>query len=147
VENPLHAGTGRINRLLVGNIRLDDFKASVIPVLLQIGAPADDEIVKDSNVPTLIDQPIDEVASNEACATRYQIEHDNLADSLSLAFAMSKPDNFVLVKRRVENQRNALWPSNTSCFCLYLLGLDFKEAHAEAQLCGIAIASLNLSSG
>ena len=49
-------------------------------VLLKIGAPTDDEVVEDAHMAALVDQTIDEVASDEACAPSYQIDQNILAD-------------------------------------------------------------------
>jgi len=46
-------------------------------VLLQIAAPADNEIVENANMATLVDQPIDKMTSDEARSPCHQINHSS----------------------------------------------------------------------
>ena len=75
MENSFRARTRRIDGTHIGNIGLDDLKARIAVVLLQIAAPADNEIVEDANMAALVDQPIDKMASDEARTPCDQIKH------------------------------------------------------------------------
>ena len=50
----------------IGNVGLDNLKSRIAVVLLQIAAPADNEIVEHANMPAFVDQPIDKMTSDEA---------------------------------------------------------------------------------
>ena len=64
-------------------------------MLLKIGAPADDETVEDAHVPASVDQAIDEMAADEACAARYKIDHNILADGPIAVFVKFASDSVV----------------------------------------------------
>lgn len=83
MKHSLGARTGGVDSILVRDICFDNVQPQVALVLLKIGAPAADETVEDAHMPSLVDQAIDEVASDEACAPSYQIDQNALADELA----------------------------------------------------------------
>ena len=73
MEYPLNVNAGQVDCSFVGNISFDDFQPWVAVMLLKVGAPADNKVVEDAHVPSLVDQTIDKVTSNKARAASYQI--------------------------------------------------------------------------
>ena len=80
MENPFDTFARRINRPNIGNVSLDNIESRIALVLFQIATPADNKVVEDTNVTTFIDQTIDKMASDKACAPCHQINHSNLVD-------------------------------------------------------------------
>src|SRR6185295_7115092 len=119
MKHALGASTGGIDSILVRDICFDNVQPRVALVLLKIGAPADDEAIEDAHMPALVDQAIDEVASDEACAPSYQIDQNVLADERPALPSTIAPSISLTQGCR---------PEEPACFCLHLLPLDFKMA-------------------
>ena len=74
MENAFDTCARRIDRANIGNVGLDNIQSRIALVLFQIAAPADNKVVEDTNVTTFVDQTIDKMASDKACAASYEIQ-------------------------------------------------------------------------
>ena len=77
MENAFGVRARRIDGARIGNVGLDNLKPRIAVVLLQIAAPADNEVVENANMATLVDQPIDKMTSDEARSPCHQINHSS----------------------------------------------------------------------
>ena len=116
MENALCARARRIDGARIGNVRLDDLKPRIALVLLQIAAPADNEIVEHANTTALVDQTIDKMASDEARTARDQVNQNVPADLYRSVLRIpgrtsnpTKDRTVVVVKRRVAKRKNPLF--------------------------------------
>jgi hypothetical protein len=92
VKNPLDADASRIDGCLVSDIGIDDLDIRIALVLDQIGATADNEIVKDPDATPFGKKPVDQVASDESGTTCHKItthasNHTRLDPSLQDSLA------------------------------------------------------------
>ena len=73
MKDPIGTLARCFNRFAIGDVGVDDLKASLFPMVPQIGLTTDGKVVDDPHPPAFGDQPIDEVTADEAGPARNDV--------------------------------------------------------------------------